>query len=287
MGAGLVLEAGVQASAEWRPSRLPSVELRADVSQPLPISEEVARQLLARRPGHLTLRLTHELPIGQGFGMSAAGALASALAVTAVTGGTRPQAVEIAHLADLQGGGGLGGVSAILGGGMEFRQRPGIPPWGKVQHATISGTAFVIVAGAAWPSPSLLTDPRFLRRVKHAAHAGLSRLRARPSLGNFLLEAERFTDSLELGPASLLHDVRELRSRETRVAQAMFGRSLFAVPRTRRARTSLIENLSHLRLRAVEVPFARRGARLLSRSPKISASPSRSSVRSATRGQRL
>ncbi|MGA7860619.1 MAG: hypothetical protein WCB19_02025 [Thermoplasmata archaeon] len=267
VGAGLVLEAGVLASAEWRASGRSSIKIQSDVAQPLPISEEVARRLLARRPGQLQVTLGHELPIGQGFGMSAAGALATALAVAAATGDSRRNAIEVAHLADLYGRGGLGGVSAILGGGMEIRERPGIPPWGRVRYCPASGAVFVIVAGAAMPSPVLLRDARFLGRVQRAAEPGLGRLRHRPSLSKFLLEAERFTDALRLGPAPVLHRMHQLRSEDTRVAQAMFGRSLFAMARSLRARAALVGKLTRLGLRAAEVPLARRGARVLAGPP--------------------
>jgi pantoate kinase len=267
VGAGLVLEAGVLASAEWRAGPRPSLQLQSDVIQPLPISEDVARRLLSHRPGQLRLRLRHELPIGQGFGMSAAGALATALAVASVTGASHRRAVETAHLADLYGGGGLGGVSAILAGGMEVRHRPGIPPWGHVRHYPTSGTVFVVVAGLAMPSPTLLGDPRFLRRVERAASPGLARLRAHASFSSFLREAERFTDGLRLGPPQVLRRVHVLRSPDTPVAQAMFGRSLFAVPRTSGARELFIARLTQLGLRAAEVPLARRGARTLSGPP--------------------
>ncbi|MFZ0830438.1 MAG: hypothetical protein WCB18_06840 [Thermoplasmata archaeon] len=270
VGAGLVLEAGVLAGATWRPSDRSALTLRSDITGPLPISEEVARRLLARRPGRLSVRLRHELPIGQGFGMSAAGALATGLAVATAMGVSRQVAVETAHLADLYGGGGLGGVSAILGGGMELRQRPGIPPRGRVTHYPTAATVFVIVAGSAIPSPMLLGNPRFLARVERAAGSGLARLRCRPTLSIFLEESERFTDSLRLGPPSLLRRVRALRTGDTRVAQAMFGRSLFAVPRTARGRARLVAQLTRLGLRTGEVPLATQGARVLRGPPASS-----------------
>lgn len=261
VGAGLVLQAGVFASAEWHASARSSVQIRSDVTQPLPISLDVARRLLARRPGRLRITLRHELPIGQGFGTSAAGALATALAVAAATGDSRQRAVEVAHLADLFGGGGLGGVASILAGGLEVRETPGVPPWGRVRHYPAAGTVFVAIGGTAIPSPALLGNSRFLKRVEDAARPGLSRLRQRPSLPDFLLEAEGFTDALRLGPPSLLRQVHKLRTKDTRVAQAMFGRSLFAMPLSGPARTALISTLTRLGLRAAEVPLARAGAR--------------------------
>jgi pantoate kinase len=263
VGAGLVLEAGVLARAEWRPARRPSLRLRSDAERPLPISEEVARRLLTRRPGALQVTLDHELPIGQGFGMSAAGALATALAVATVTGSSRRHTIEVAHLADLYGGGGLGGVSAILAGGLEVRERPGIPPLGSVKHHPVRGTVFIGVLGEAMPSPELLGDPRFLARVERAAMPGLERLHRQASLGRFLEEAERFTDSIQLGPRSVLRQIHGLRTESTRVAQTMFGRSLFAVAETPKARTQLVRRLTRLGIRSAEIPVARRGARVV------------------------
>jgi pantoate kinase len=199
--------------------------------------------------------------------MSAAGALATALAVTSATGAARQRAPEIAHLADLYGGGGLGGVSAILAGGMEIRVRPGIPPWGLVRHHSATGTVFVAVAGTAMPSPALLRNPQFLRRVQNAAGSGLTRLRRRPTLSNFLAAAEQFTDTLRLGPPEVVRRVHALRAPDVAVAQAMFGRSLFAVPRTKRARDTLVGQLILSGLHAAEVGIARRGARVVPAPP--------------------
>jgi pantoate kinase len=197
--------------------------------------------------------------------MSAAGALATGLAVASASGGSRSEAVATAHLAELFGGGGLGGVAAILGGGLEIRATSGIPPWGKILHHEFTGTVFVTVAGDAMPSPKLLGDPRFLDRVERAAGPGLHRLSRHPTATSFLVEAERFTDALHLGPAAVLRRVKELRLPGVRVAQAMFGRSLFAVPGSRKAREALIDRLRRTALRAVEVPVATRGAHLIPR----------------------
>jgi len=134
VGAGIVLELGAWAEARFSPGPRSRIRVVADGRGPWPISEDVARRMTPEEPGTLTVRLTHELPVGQGFGMSAAGALATALAVGALSARPTAHAVEVAHLADLFGGGGLGGVAAILGGGLEVRTRAGVPPLGRVIH---------------------------------------------------------------------------------------------------------------------------------------------------------
>lgn len=267
VGAGLVLPLGVTALAELWPSTRSSIRIESDAGQELPISREVALRLLRGRRGALSVRLHHELPIGQGFGMSAAGALATALAVGEVVHAPRSTAIATAHLADLFGRGGLGGVSAILGGGMELRTRPGIPPWGAIEHSPFPWPIFVIVVGSPMPSRALLADAEVARRATRSAAPGLGRLGERATPEGFLRESERFTDAVGLADRPLASAIRRLRGSGARVAQAMFGRSLFAVPLSGAARDRLAGALAVGELRGVELRAARSGARLRSLPP--------------------
>lgn len=262
-GAGVVLELGARASAEFLPAERRRLRISSDLDLPLPISREVARRLFPRRRGVLSVHVRHELPVGQGFGMSAAGATATALAVGAISGHSRAEAIAVAHLAELFGGGGLGGVAAIAdGGGLEFRQRPGVPPFGRTAHRALSGTLFVGVAGRSLPSPRLLGDARFLARVERASE-GLDRLLARPGAPAFFELSERFSDRLGLAPPRVRRVLRGLRSRGAWASQAMFGRSFFARPRIARDRPAVVEWLESTGVRAVEIAPARRGAHLV------------------------
>ncbi|MCI4324679.1 MAG: hypothetical protein L3K00_02165 [Thermoplasmata archaeon] len=185
--------------------------------------------------------------------MSAAGALATARAAAKAIGpGSRPS-LEIAHLTDLFGHGGLGGVAAIGGGGLEIRERAGIPPWGRVRRVRFPYSVFVSAVGKPMPSPTLLENPRLVARVDAAAVEGLTSLRKSPTPAAFLAASERFTDQVRLGPASLERRIARLRRTGASVAQAMFGRAMFAVPRTPEARERLLRALVRERLSAVEV----------------------------------
>ena len=260
VGAGVVLELGVWAEARFLPGPRATVKVVGDAPGPWTISQEVARRLAPRRSGALTVQLTHELPVGQGFGTSAAGALATALAIRAIVGGPRSRAVTVAHLADLFGGGGLGGVAAILGGGLEVRTRAGVPPWGRVVHRPFDARLLIGVVGRPIPSPSVLTDPRALRRIV-AASRGWSTLARRPTPERFFDRAERFTDRAGLASPAVLRTVRALRQRRAWACQAMFGESFFALPRTPESRGECLEWLRGRGIRAVEIHAATHGAR--------------------------
>ena len=261
-GVGLVLTSGARADVTWRPNAPTHVRVRGPAGERLPISEEAVRHLVPRGAGSVVVEVQAELPVGQGFGMSAAGTLASSLAVAHLLSVPRTRAVEVAHLAELLGGGGLGGVPAILGGGLEVRTTAGIPPWGKVSHVPFPYSIVVGVVGGPLPSPTLLRQDRFLARVARAARE-LDELETPPAPEAFLEASERFTDRLALAPPPLVAVIRALRRRGWWAAQAMFGRSFFAVPSSPRARSSGFEFLEENGLRALELGPSRSGARVL------------------------
>ncbi|MBO58510.1 MAG: hypothetical protein CMA77_05900 [Euryarchaeota archaeon] len=71
------------------------------------------------------------LPQQQGFGLSAAGALASTLAFQKALGVkmsiAHPRSFHIAHIVERKMSGGLGDVSALWSGGVDLRREPGCP----------------------------------------------------------------------------------------------------------------------------------------------------------------
>ena len=77
--------------------------------------------------------LSHEgeLPSSQGFGLSAAGAIACGLAIQRALGVdedlARSRAIHIAHRVERRLSGGLGDVAALHSGGIELRLEPGCP----------------------------------------------------------------------------------------------------------------------------------------------------------------
>lgn len=75
------------------------------------------------------------LPQQQGFGLSAAGALATALALQRALGVDEqlayPQSFHVAHLVERKLSGGLGDIAALWAGGVDLRREPGCPNLGE------------------------------------------------------------------------------------------------------------------------------------------------------------
>lgn len=267
LGAGIVLGVGVTASATWRPAARPSVRLSSNVGRELPISREAARRLLAHRPGRLDVRLDHRLPVGHGFGSSAAGALATALAVSGAVGLPRSRAVEVAHLADLFGQGGLGGVAAILGGGLEVRLRPGIPPFGRSVRLRLDAPVALGTVGRPIPTGRLLSDAAWLRRFERAQRFYDALLDDRTADG-FWTASEGFTEAVGLASPALRALLRGLRRRGARAAQAMFGTSFLAELPGGPAGAATRDWLRRRRVAFLETPAARQGAHRTAARPR-------------------
>ena len=261
-GAGLVLALGVHASVYATPAPRPSVRIRGTSTGRFEISEDVARRLLRRRPLALTVELVHDLPVGQGFGTSAAGALATGLAVAGALHEAPRRAVETAHLADLFGAGGLGGVAAILGGGLELRVRPGLPPVGRIVRAPYPDLVLVGTTGAPIPSQRVLTRRASLERFERARRL-LEEFGPRPDPATFWDVAEAFTARAGLCPPDLSVLLRAMRRRGARAAQAMFGSGFCASAPPGRQGVEFARWLADRRVTFLSTRVASRGARRL------------------------
>lgn len=268
VGAGVVLDLGARARAQVWPA--PPGQARIELlerSRPvrLPITER-ALSLLPGVSGQIVrVDLVHELPVAQGLSMSAAGAVASALATGTALGLPPTEAFAAAHRAELELHGGLGGVAAIMdGGGVEVRRSPGLPPHGKVERTPLRIGFFLGTTGAPLPSPPLLSDPAFLHRVASAAEHWIGSLGPPPVDWRTVLEVfERFTDELGLAPPVLRSVIQDLRAQRCRAAQAMLGNTLIVWAPDEEAEADLLSLLRRAHLTPWRVHVGSRGACLV------------------------
>lgn len=266
-GAGLVLDLGARARVSVEPVAPGKGELRLTSGGKvvgLPITERALRVLLS--PGHhrVIVEVSHDLPTSQGFGMSAAGTLAAALGVAKALGLPTHDAVAAAHRAELDLHGGLGGIPAILGGGLEVRRRAGLPPLGRVERTEGREGIFVASLPETLPSPPLLREPDFLRRVSRAAERLLDELPPPPvPLLSLLRASEQFTDALGLAPPRLRALIEGCRESGCPTAQAMLGNTIFSLPGDVDQEERLLSVLRRHRVAARLVHMGESGARVL------------------------
>lgn len=172
-GAGWCTELGATAAAEPAATTKVTVDGR---DEPAPVTRTA---LAALAPGkHLHVDLCLQLPVGQGFGMSAAGTLAACLAACAALGLEPERALEAAHVAEVRHGTGLGDAIGSWFGCGEVRLQPGCPPHGwALRIEPPEGTRFLYaVLGQPLPTPAVIRDPVWAERTRLLGDAAVDRI---------------------------------------------------------------------------------------------------------------
>ena len=138
-----------------------------------------------------------DIPIGAGFGSSAAGALTTALALSKALGLnlTYNQLGRIAHVAEVKCKTGLGTVGPLMLGGCILTIEPGAPGVAVIDRIPIS-TDYVIVAGVFGPIPTkeVLSSPERRLAINKWGRKTLEKILSEPSLENFLACCREFAE---------------------------------------------------------------------------------------------
>ena len=185
-------------------------------------------RMLPGRGFELTVR--NGAPTGQGFGMSAAGAVAAALCAAELKGETMQAAYVSAHIAELIGGGGLGDVSAITcPAHVPVRVRPGLPPDGEVRGTGIKLPKLALaVLGPKMNTGKILVNPANYARIAAAGISCLEAFSADESGENLFRQSNAFSSATGIEAPEVSSAVAELNSAGIPAAMCMLGNSIVA-----------------------------------------------------------
>ncbi len=202
-GAGWSLDDGATAQVVAGDSL--RIRIDGEVAQ-APVTRAALQRMAPGRGLHVDLRLG--LPVGQGFGMSAAGTLAACLAATDVLGLEPELALEAAHAAEVESGTGLGDAVGSWFGSGEVRMKPGCPPHGwALRIDPPPGTRFLFcVLGRGIPTPSIIRDTAWKRKTRDLGDPAVDRILAAKREGawdRILLESHSFGEALGLMPPEM------------------------------------------------------------------------------------
>ncbi|MCS7115368.1 MAG: hypothetical protein RMJ15_06415 [Nitrososphaerota archaeon] len=162
-------------------------------------TKTVVQMLLERADGKHNVEVRHEVevPIGAGFGSSAAGALTAALALSKALGLklTYNQIGRIAHVAEVKCKTGLGTVGPLMIGGCIITLEPGAPGTAIIDRIPISPD-HVVVAGVfgAIPTKQVLSSQERRSAVNRWGRKTLEKILAEPSPENFLACCREFAE---------------------------------------------------------------------------------------------
>jgi pantoate kinase len=223
-GAGFLLSKGVRTTVEE------SNELEINVNQG---DSTVIDEVLGILEIDTNFKITQDiqLPIGAGFGTSAASAFSLTLALNDFLELNYPLELcgQIAHMAEVNLGGGLGDVIAQTGKGMVLRTEPGAPGIGKIE--SFEEDVFI-----GWKSfgtidtSSVISNPHKKEVISDVGLKYLEFFEEKSSLRNFLDFSYKFADETKLMSGEVKDLVDYLNSLDDILgsSMAMLGNTVFA-----------------------------------------------------------
>lgn len=204
-GGGWCLQKGAWAGV--MPSETGRTEVRLNgEDHPADVTREALRLLT---PEPLEVDIHVQLPLGQGFGMSAAGTLATTLAAARLLGLEAEEALRVTHTAEVTLGAGLGDAVGSWFGGAEVRMRPGCPPHGWAMQVPVpEATEFLFcVLGGGIQTRSIIQDHDWKERTRRHGDPAVDRVLdvGRDAAWEQLLhESSVFSAALGLRPAAMV-----------------------------------------------------------------------------------
>jgi pantoate kinase len=224
-GAGFLLSRGVRTTVS------DSSELTIDVNQgDSTVIDEVLNIL--EIDGGFKITQDIQLPIGAGFGTSAASALSLSLALNEFLDLGYPQELcgQIAHMAEVNLGAGLGDVIAQTGQGLVLRVAPGAPGIGEIK-------SFKHDVCIAWKTfggietSSIIRNPIHQQAISDSGLKYLEYFEEKPSMRNFLDFSYRFSNETKLMSDEVKELIDYLDSRPDILgsSMAMLGNTAFAI----------------------------------------------------------
>jgi pantoate kinase len=228
-GAGINISLGAlsQVTVEPTSHQITIVNINGSPSN-APVTKMALQYLLGEAPLTITVDTMLDLPVSQGFGMSAGGALSSSLALADLLNLPRDNAIKAAHYAEVQLRTGLGDVVASSFGGIEIRREAGLPPWGMLEHIPGKYDMVLCVIGEELETKKILSDTARLREIASYGRYYTKKLMEKPSVEHLFSLAWEFTRKSGLADDLVLQAI-EAANEYGMASMCMLGNSVFGM----------------------------------------------------------
>ena len=243
-GGGLCLSKGVTTEVEVSKERKEQNQVTVEINGTTvdnPIATKKAIEILFRYfklPLHdyeILVKHTIEVPIGAGFGTSAAGALSTILALSQALGLpiTYLTAAHLAHIADIRAGTGLGTVSGITRGGVVLVESAGAPGYDYVDKLIVpDNISVVFIHYAPISKQDIIFSDERLEKITYLGKMTLTKILHSPTISTFMREANEFMLGAGFVTARLseaINTLEEIKNKIIGFAQNMIGEGLHVI----------------------------------------------------------
>lgn len=192
-GGGFVIDKGVTTEVEIAFTEDTGIDviINGNNAPEAKVTREVFRLLLSRIETPCQASVSHhvEVPIGAGYGASAAGAVSTAMALVKALDlkMTLNQIAQIAHTAEIRCATGLGSVSGVVRGGAILILEPGAPGYDRVDWLPMNPSHQIVTASFAPISKKdIIFSKDALQVVNREAQKVLQQILTNPDPVRFL-----------------------------------------------------------------------------------------------------
>lgn len=225
-GAGIRLSLGSTVNLKPSSSNETEVEMDGKI-----IKGEIVRNVVkALDPKeNYKICIKHDLPVGQGFGTTAADAVATALCMCHITNKSKTEGYRAAHVADLLEGGGRGDVAGIMSRYQQpVRTVAGIPPFGKVEDSHVNvGDLTLITLGLPLITGNVLSDKDKVTKIRDAGAKAMNDYLANMSLKSLFKISNQFSEDSGLRTNDIDDPISKIEEKGYMAAMCMLGNSIF------------------------------------------------------------
>lgn len=235
-GSGVSLTRGTRTTVTAEAGRRHShtVAINGETVAEAVVSENVLSKYIPMLTRPHSIRVSHviDTPLTAGFGSSGGGALSLSLALNQAlgTGLTRVQAAQIAHVAEIECGTGLGSVFAANVGGFGVLHRPGAPGVGaSVSYPRSRELGVVYIYYGPIRTKEALGDPELRSRINQIGVGYVDELHRSLTPERFMRLSRQFTEHVGLVTPKLRRVFDAMDPEGVVFTMAMFGEVAFTV----------------------------------------------------------
>jgi len=228
-GAGFSVNLGVQTQITLESSKEQSIKIHVnDHLELFPVVHKCIYNLIQHKPYSISVDISSMLPFSQGFGMSAACALSTALGLSHLLHLPAHKAIEAAHTAEVQQHTGLGDVIGSSIGGMEIRKIPGLPPYGSIQCVPGKFEVLLCVIDTPLRTEDILQNTELCEVISAIGNRCTNQLLMNPTVESFFSLSKTFAIETGLATQKMIKIIKEIEP-ITPCSMCMLGNALFTI----------------------------------------------------------
>ena len=231
-GSGINISLGAVTEVTVEPTEKQTIDIIINKKRSQATVTQLAIQyLIGSQPLKIQMNSRIDLPIGQGFGMSGAGALSATYALADILEIPKENAMKASHYAEVQLRTGLGDVLASSFGGIEIRREAGLPPWGVIEHIPGKYDVVLCIIGKKIETKEILTDSQKQNVIAQYGRYCVKKILEKPSIETLFTLSQQFAQKTGLADKKVLEAIDAVKNHGM-ASMCMLGNSVFCVGNT-------------------------------------------------------